>query len=332
MTLLDSCPVSLYNYYYGLWSGEDAEAQSFNSGGGGTLTSVKFYLRKAGAPAGNLTAKLYAHTGTFANNSGEPTGAALATSDAMLATGLTTSFALTEFTFSGAEQYVFTADTAYCVSIEGQVGNAGNHVDVGLVDHGVGPYTPSAGNEAYRTNPAGAWVGELEYDVIFYLYGSTDSANTGRRRYSNKSLATTTLNVSVKDGYLQSVIVNDPTDSGGIYIFDTASDFTAAQLKTWAEESGYDEGDAIAPGNGFVYRCIASGSTAPGDPPTWPTTIGETVVDNDIIWQCEEPLRIIANVAIADTVPEKELAYNCQLDYGLKIIPLGINDLTIIYD
>lgn len=37
--------------------------------------------------------------------------------------------------------------------------------------------------------------------------------------------------------------------------------------------------------NGYQYACIDGGRTG-GDEPTWPTTVGNTVSDGDIVWQC----------------------------------------------
>lgn len=37
--------------------------------------------------------------------------------------------------------------------------------------------------------------------------------------------------------------------------------------------------------NGYQYACIDGGRTG-GDEPTWPTTVGDTAADGDIVWQC----------------------------------------------
>lgn len=42
--------------------------------------------------------------------------------------------------------------------------------------------------------------------------------------------------------------------------------------------------------NGFIYECTnAEGGTTDAGEPTWPTTPGNTVVDNDITWTCRDP-------------------------------------------
>lgn len=54
-------------------------SQSFVAETGATITKAQFRVRKRGAPTGNVTATLYAHSGTMGTSS-VPTGAALATS------------------------------------------------------------------------------------------------------------------------------------------------------------------------------------------------------------------------------------------------------------
>jgi hypothetical protein len=90
-----------------------AYGQSF-SGNGGTLDTVKFYIRKAGSPTGTATAKIYAITGT-SGSTGKPTGAALATSGTLDVTTLSTSYALESFQFTGGDQITLSNGTDYCV-------------------------------------------------------------------------------------------------------------------------------------------------------------------------------------------------------------------------
>ena len=58
----------------------------------------------------------------------------------------------------------------------------------------------------------------------------------------------------------------------------------------WAANAQYVRNRILLPGNGYQYRNVTatgigrSGATAP----TWPTTIGGTVVDGSITWQCEQ--------------------------------------------
>lgn len=57
---------------------------------------------------------------------------------------------------------------------------------------------------------------------------------------------------------------------------------------TWAAATAYQVGDVVRPttGNGFLYRAIVAGTSHTVTEPTWPTTIGQTVTDNGVTWQC----------------------------------------------
>ena len=139
--------------------------QSFNSAGGGTLNSAKFYMAKTGTPPGNIVAKVYAHTGTY-GSTGKPTGSALATSDNVAAASLTAdpTWGLVTFTFSGGNKITLTASTKYCVIIEYTAGSGGNIVGLGFDNT-----SPShGGNLVYWTGAA--WDYDVAYDNPFYVY------------------------------------------------------------------------------------------------------------------------------------------------------------------
>jgi len=56
---------------------------------------------------------------------------------------------------------------------------------------------------------------------------------------------------------------------------------------TWKPVTPYGAYQYVRPTtpNGYQYACIDGGRTA-GDEPTWPTSVGDTVNDGDIVWQC----------------------------------------------
>ena len=56
---------------------------------------------------------------------------------------------------------------------------------------------------------------------------------------------------------------------------------------TWKPVTPYGAYQYVRPTtpNGYQYACIDGGRSG-GDEPTWPTTVGDTVNDADIVWQC----------------------------------------------
>jgi len=59
---------------------------------------------------------------------------------------------------------------------------------------------------------------------------------------------------------------------------------TAATWKAVTPYAAYQYVRPTEP-NGYQYACIDGGRTG-GDEPAWPTTVGNTVSDGDIVWQC----------------------------------------------
>ena len=144
----------------------DACGQSF-TGNGGPVDSCEFYLKKSGTPAGNMEARVYAHTGTF-GSTGKPTGAALATSGTISANSLTTSYVLTEFTFGSP--YTTTNGTKYVIQLMYGDGTISNYVLVGR-----DASSPShAGNLSFYAFLS--WIATSSYDACFYVY-TTGSAS-----------------------------------------------------------------------------------------------------------------------------------------------------------
>jgi len=148
-----------------------AYAQSF-TGDGTILKSVKWYLKDSGSAVGNIYAKIYAHSGTYGTSS-VPTGSVLATSDAIDASTLSSSYELIEFNFSGGEQITLTNGTYYCVSIE----HTGQDPWEGIIYVGGDSTSPThSGNMSeYGTQ----WSPSSSDDFCFYvLNGNSDSERT----------------------------------------------------------------------------------------------------------------------------------------------------------
>lgn len=137
----------------------NAIGQAFTSGGSNAvLNAVQFYLSKTGNPLNNITAVLYAATGTIGTD-GLPTGGALATSEPIASSTLTGSFALYTFIFS--TPYNLLANTKYAISLE-NTPEAGATVLVGTDST-----SPTHAGNTYHRDTA-AYVSVPSHDTIFY--------------------------------------------------------------------------------------------------------------------------------------------------------------------
>lgn len=140
------------------------QAQSFANGANAQyLTRVRLRMKKTGSPTGNLTANLYAHSGTFGTSS-IPTGAALATSVSFDVSKLTTSYLEYEIAF--LTQYEMAASTNYVIAFEHAVVDGSNYVQIqGLAGSGT-----HAGNRSQ--NVASTWTATSGDDLYFKVYAS----------------------------------------------------------------------------------------------------------------------------------------------------------------
>jgi len=129
-----------------------------------TIGFAKFRIKKLGSPTGNVTVVIYGVSGTVGTN-GVPTGAVLATSGAINVATLSTDETLVTFTFS--TPYNASAGN-YAIYPTYNGGDTNNCIQVGYVSAGNHP-----GNAFYRTG--GAWVGDANGDVIFYLQTNLSS-------------------------------------------------------------------------------------------------------------------------------------------------------------
>lgn len=174
MAVIDSYSESNQDGNFEIWAATARYqvSQSF-TGDGNVLGRVQLYLAKLGSPSGNITVYIYAHSGTFGTNS-IPTGAPLATSSTINANTLSTSFALKDFLFTGANQITLTNGTKYCVVVDFTSGDGSNTVKVGFDSS-----SPThAGNIAENDSRFGGWTAR-SYDMIFYVHttGSSPSAS-----------------------------------------------------------------------------------------------------------------------------------------------------------
>lgn len=165
--LIDSFPISNSNHlesYQTLY----LAGQSFLCSSNAVLDHCSFLISRVGVHSGYLTAKLYAHSGTFGVN-GVPTGSPLATSDQIATASLSTSLSLIDFNFSGVNRIDLLADTPYFIVIDFNADVTGDDIwlDVGSF---VGSDIDD-GNMADKFSSA-PWSARSGIEMIFYVYGS----------------------------------------------------------------------------------------------------------------------------------------------------------------
>lgn len=142
-------------------------AQAFAVGGNAVrAVRVRCRLKKTGAPTGNLTATLYALTGSFGSTA-TPNGAAIATSENIDVSKLTTSYAVQEIRFTTlASQALLSATTNYFVAFEYSGGDVSNNVQV------EGDSTGTHAGNAASFN--GSWSALAAEDLWFQVYTSSN--------------------------------------------------------------------------------------------------------------------------------------------------------------
>lgn len=78
------------------------------------------------------------------------------------------------------------------------------------------------------------------------------------------------------------------TAAGATLASKVVTAYTGATFPTtWAATTAYTLGTIVRPTaqNGYLYQAVVAGTSA-GSQPTWPTTVGLTVVDGTVTWQC----------------------------------------------
>lgn len=158
----DYYPESNYYTVTQLRNGSFVGVSQAFTGNGGILSKSTFYLNKTGSPVGNVVSKVYAITGTY-GSSAKPTGAALATSQPVDASTLSTSRELIDFIFTG--NVTLSNATYYAITVEFSGGSTGNTVEVS--NDTSNPYTHS-GNWGYKFGTT--WMASSTGDAIFYVY------------------------------------------------------------------------------------------------------------------------------------------------------------------
>lgn len=149
---------------YNSGSGSNTLGQSF-AGDGEDLDSAKFYLKKQSSATGSVSISIYAHSGTY--GSGIPTGSALATSDSLDVSTLTTSYQLITFSFTGANRINLVNGTHYFAVFNLNITSASPNDFIVGTDNSSPTHS---GNYAFFQS--GSWSAGTK-DICFYIYGTT---------------------------------------------------------------------------------------------------------------------------------------------------------------
>jgi len=241
--------------------------QSFYNDRKHKLTYATVTGYKSGNPTGNMTAVIYAHSGTYGGYS-EPTGAALATSGNVDVSTLSTGEAKITFIFSSG--YILEPDTHYCVSFEYNGGNGANYVR--LVMNNAGGHGGNSGK--YQS---GAWSSnthDLSFGVggkpllfpIIKFSNSTDTGFTAGHPYAPSTPIDYTVdyyqdapNVTYRAGsrttfgMVSAVTVTEPTGTvqddimiAAIYIRDSAAVITTPNGWTFIDKIDADTNHTVS--------------------------------------------------------------------------------------
>ena len=220
------------------------QAQSFANGTNAQYLTRAFFDLKigAGAPstAGNVVAKLYAHSGTFGTSS-VPTGGALATSDNVSISSISGAYQTVEFRFS--TPYEMAASTNYTISVE-YTGDASNYLHVrGLATTGT-----HAGNRSQNT---GAWAATATDDLTF-------SVQTSHKLYTVpgelfRGITHELTMTTPRAGSFSAVERISWAGGTGILL---AVDAVAASTKMWIQLL-----TGVAPGTGVTITGVTSAAT-----------------------------------------------------------------------
>lgn len=130
-------------------------------------------------------------------------------------------------------------------------------------------------------------------------------------------------------------ILTNAQVSGDAYYNDISGPpvlMTAINETDWATGTAKVAGNIVEPtvANGFVYIALDAGTTHASTQPTWPTTIGNTVIDNagasQITWRCHAYDTSIAGKIAAQNA---SAPYNWEFKYGNMLAKLPSQYKTV---
>lgn len=286
------------------------------------LDSCKFYMCKANSPSGNFTAKVYAMTGTFGTN-GVPTGSALAISDPIVASSISTSFTLYTLNFTGANRITLVGGVNYCILID--------YPGADRIKIGEDVSSPSHGGNAFSFVSPNYTAGTG--DTCFYVYGSD-------------------LNISVSDStavtdtptIFKNIQTMSVTDSSAIT--DTPTLYITTRFLSVVDSTAVS--DTVTLFQTF-YNISVSDSTNVLDTPTIQKNIQTmSVIDSSIIsdtfsFKISDSLISVADsTSIADAITLFQTSYNLSVADSTAIsdivtllqtsYKISVSDSTIVTD
>jgi hypothetical protein len=141
-----------------------AIGQSFTGDGLGTLHSCKFWLKKSSSPVGNMVARIYESMDYVINKI--PVEPPIATSVAINASTLTTSYQLITFYFYSGNKVSLKNGVVYVITCE----YLGDLNIAHLVSVGIDSTSPSHVGNLSGKFDGSSWLPDGLQDVCFYIY------------------------------------------------------------------------------------------------------------------------------------------------------------------
>jgi hypothetical protein len=164
--IIDSYALANQNNEFPVYATLSSVGQTISVSKTSVINTASFIAKIVGTVTGNVTASIYAITGSFGSTA-VPTGSALATSDNINITSISTSYQTVTFTFSGANKITLTSGTNYALVVNYSGGSAGN-----VLELGVNTSAPTAdGNFVFYSS--GSWfTGGNSIAITYVLNGA----------------------------------------------------------------------------------------------------------------------------------------------------------------
>jgi len=153
-------PESNVDGYTNMYTGSVVGTGQSIAGLTGDTTQLRFYLKKTGAPTGNIIVNLYQHSGTFGTSS--VPGTLIGQIGTIDSASLSTTAALVDMVQTNVR--TLATGTNYIVTLEYSGGSASNYVMVGY--DGSAPIAP--GN--YMTKTGSTWTADATKDMGHYVF------------------------------------------------------------------------------------------------------------------------------------------------------------------